>query len=106
MEPEAISRMETGAVSIPLTTLFRLAVALRVAAAELIAVDAPREGEQSSDLDELVRLYLALDETGRRAASAAVRGIAQEWKRPVPTEPPDSGGGRPLQPEDTSAKER
>jgi transcriptional regulator with XRE-family HTH domain len=80
IEPESISRAETGAISLSLTNLARLAGVLGISIGELVDVERPLpEPAQPPDRGELLRLYEALDESGRRAVLGAARGISREW---------------------------
>ncbi len=86
VEPESISRAETGAISLSLSNLFAVARALRVPLSALVDADLPLPApEPGSDHGELVRLYDALDGNSRRALLGAARGIADElcpgWRR-------------------------
>ena len=82
LEPETVSRAETGAISLSLTNLAHLAQVLGLRPADLLDLDGPLvEPAVPPDVAEITRLYAGLDATGRRALLAAARGISKEWAR-------------------------
>jgi transcriptional regulator with XRE-family HTH domain len=79
VEPESISRAETGAISLSLSNLSKVAEALSVTVADVVdcARPQPPPPAPATDEQELLATYCRLDANGRRAALGAVRGIAQ-----------------------------
>jgi transcriptional regulator with XRE-family HTH domain len=81
VEPESVSRAETGNISLSLTNFAEIARVLGTSVGDLVdcgralppAPPPPTEGE------ELLRTFCKLDATGRTAALGAVRGIAQAF---------------------------
>lgn len=78
VEPETISRAETGSISLSLTNLACLADRLGVSMADVVGLDALPAPQQAPDVAELLRIYAGLDEAGRRAVLGAARGVARE----------------------------
>lgn len=83
VEPETISRAETGALSLTLTNLAAMARVLALPMRELVAgIEEPVAAAGATpEAAELLALYNELDGTGQRAALAAVRGIAKELRK-------------------------
>lgn len=79
VEPETISRAETGSISLSLSNVAVLAARLGVSMADVVGVDPLPAPEQPADVGELLRLYGALDAAGRKALLGSARGIAREW---------------------------
>lgn len=78
MEPESISRVETGAISLSLSNLVAVARVLQVSVNDLVAFDeAPPPPATPLDVAELLRLYTALEPGARALALGAMRGIAK-----------------------------
>lgn len=104
VEPESISRCETGASSLSLSNLVRVSQALGVSLGDLLdgARPVPAAPERP-DVVELVRLYDGLDDGGRMLVMNVAREVARAWTpRTTPTAPlptPDPGPDRSPSPE-------
>ena len=83
VEPETISRAETGALSLSLTNLAAMARVLGMQMHDLVAAveDPVPSASASADETELLALFHELDAAGRRVVLASVRGIAGELRR-------------------------
>jgi transcriptional regulator with XRE-family HTH domain len=79
VEPESVSRAETGSISFSLTNLSEVARVLCVGLGDLVDCErpAPPAPPPPQDHEELLRAFTALDATGRVAALGAVRGIGE-----------------------------
>jgi transcriptional regulator with XRE-family HTH domain len=80
IEPETISRTETGASAMSLASLARVAKALEVSLGDLLDADrALPEPETPPDELELLRLYRSLDRRGAELVLALAREVAGRW---------------------------
>lgn len=83
VEPESVSRAETGAISLSLSNLAKVASALSVTIADVVDVARPQPPPPApaSDERELLTTFGRLDAIGRVAALGAVHGIARALLR-------------------------
>lgn len=85
VEPESISRAETGAISLSLSNIAKIAEVLSVAIADVVdcARPQPAPPAPASDEQELIAAFCRLDGLGRAAALGAVKGIAHALAPPA-----------------------
>lgn len=83
VEPESISRAETGVISLSLTNLSKIAEVLSVSISDVVDCERPRPPPPmpASDEQELLTTFSRLNTDGRRAALGAVNGIARVFSR-------------------------
>lgn len=78
VEPESVSRAETGNISLSLTNLAEIARVLGLSLGDLVdcARPAPPPPPPRPEDEELLGTFCRMDPMGRAAALGAVRGIA------------------------------
>jgi transcriptional regulator with XRE-family HTH domain len=83
IEPETLSRVETGTSAMSLTNLARLAQALEVSLGSLLDDEQPLpQPELPVHEIELLRLFRGLDQASSELAMVLIREIAQRWPLP------------------------
>lgn len=80
VQPESISRCETGATTLSLSNLVRVSEALDVSLGDLLDTARAAPVAQRPDLLELVRLYDGLDDGGRLLVMRLAREVAGAWR--------------------------
>ncbi|MFZ5481166.1 MAG: helix-turn-helix domain-containing protein [Myxococcota bacterium] len=82
VQPESVSRCETGQSGLSLHNLARLAAALDVSLGDLVDVERPSpEPARRPDVAALLRAYDGLDDRGRALALRLVKDVAAAWPR-------------------------
>ncbi len=79
VQPESISRCETGATTLSLSNLVRVSEALDVSLGDLLDGGRRVPVPERPDLLELCRLYDSLDDGGRMLVMRVVRDVAGAW---------------------------
>lgn len=80
VQPESISRCETGATTLSLSNLVRVSEALDVSLGDLLDGGRRPPAPERPDLLELCRLYDSLDDGGRMLVMRVVRDVAAAWR--------------------------